>query len=100
MSKHPKLLKYVDELEKLLIELNCADFDGRIASGGGRMKITMDRYEANWEMVRLGWETHVLGVGRQFSSAATAIETYRKEYGVIDQDLPPFVIADDNGPVV
>ncbi len=92
-------LEYVDELEKLLLELNCADFDGRIASGGGRMKITMDRYEANWDMVRSGWETHVLGMGRQFGSAASAIEAYRKEYGVIDQDLPPFVIADDGDPV-
>ena len=92
-------LEYVDELEKLLLELNCADFNGRIASGGGRMKITMDRYEADWDMVRLGWETHVLGMGRQFCSAASAIETYRKEYGVIDQDLPPFVIADDGDPV-
>ncbi len=88
-------LEYVDVLENLLLELNSADFDGRIASGGGRMKITMDRYEANWDMVKLGWETHVLGIGRQFKSAASAIETYRKELGVIDQDLPPFVIADD-----
>jgi len=92
-------LKYVDDLEKLLLELNCADFDGRIASGGGRMKITMDRYEANWNMVKLGWETHVLGIGRQFESATSAIETYRKEYGVIDQDLPPFVIAENGVPV-
>ena len=44
-------LRYVDDLESLLSELNCEDFDARIASGGGRMKITMDRYEANWDMV-------------------------------------------------
>lgn len=92
-------LKYVEDLENLLSELNSADFDGRIASGGGRMKTTMDRYEANWQMVKLGWETHVLGVGRQFTSATSAIETYRKELGVIDQDLPPFVIADDGKPL-
>lgn len=92
-------LKYVDDLENLLSELNCEDFDARIASGGGRMKITMDRYEANWDMVRLGWETHVLGKGRQFKNATEAIKAYREEYGVIDQDLPPFVIADENGPV-
>ncbi|MEG6612015.1 2,3-bisphosphoglycerate-independent phosphoglycerate mutase [Pseudoclostridium thermosuccinogenes] len=92
-------LKYVGDLESLLSELNCEDFDGRIASGGGRMKITMDRYEANWEMVRLGWEAHVLGIGRQFESATQAIETYRKELGVIDQDLPPFVIAEGGLPV-
>ncbi len=88
-------LKYVNELEELLHKFNCDDFEGRIASGGGRMKITMDRYEANWDMVKLGWETHVLGKGKQFESAASAIQTYRNELGVIDQDLPPFVIVDN-----
>jgi len=59
----------------------------------------MDRYEANWGMVELGWKTHVLGEGRQFASAAEAINTYRAETGVIDQDLPPFVIAENGVPV-
>ena len=63
------------------------------------MKITMDRYEANWSMVELGWKTHVLGEGRQFACAADAVKTYREEYKVIDQDLPPFVIAEDGKPV-
>ena len=92
-------LKYVADLENLLSQLNCAAFDARIASGGGRMKITMDRYEANWNMVKLGWDTHVLGIGRQFKSATEAIETYRKEHNVIDQDLPPFVIAENGKPI-
>lgn len=88
-------LEYVDQLESTLNELNDTSFDGRIASGGGRMKITMDRYQANWDMVRLGWETHVYGKGRMFASAREAIEAYRKETGAIDQDLPPFVIGTD-----
>lgn len=92
-------LKYVNELEALLSSLNNDGFDYRIASGGGRMKITMDRYEADWDMVRLGWETHVFGIGRQFGSASEAIEAYRKESNVIDQDLPPFVIAQNGKPV-
>ncbi|HWQ31113.1 MAG TPA: 2,3-bisphosphoglycerate-independent phosphoglycerate mutase, partial [Negativicutes bacterium] len=93
-------LEYVEKLEKVLKELNADGFDGRIASGGGRMKITMDRYEANWDMVRLGWETHVLGKGRQFATASDAIGTYREELpGVIDQDLPPFVVAENGNPV-
>lgn len=92
-------LEYVDDLEKLLKKLNDESFDGRIASGGGRMKITMDRYEANWDMVKLGWETHVLGMGKQFANASEAISTYRKEYEVIDQDLPPFVIAENGRPI-
>lgn len=93
-------LVYIDQLEAKLAELNDNDFDARIASGGGRMKITMDRYQADWGMVEAGWKTHVKGEGRQFSSAKEAIETYRSEIeGVIDQDLPAFVIAQNNEPV-
>ena len=55
---------YLARLEKLLDELSSRGLDGRVASGGGRMRITMDRYQADWDMVRRGWETHVLGKGR------------------------------------
>ena len=92
-------LDYVLPFEAFLAELNDATFDAKIASGGGRMKITMDRYEADWSMVERGWQTHVLGQGRQFASAEEAITTYRAETGVIDQDLPPFVIAENGAPV-
>ena len=92
-------LEYILPFEDFLASLNGDGFDARIASGGGRMKITMDRYEANWTMVDLGWKTHVLGEGRQFCCAAKAVETYRNEYKVIDQDLPPFVIAENGEPV-
>ncbi len=92
-------LDYILPFEDFLASLNGSDFDARIASGGGRMKITMDRYEADWSMVDRGWQTHVLGEGRQFASAAEAVEAYRAEYKVIDQDLPPFVIAEDGKPV-
>ena len=92
-------LDYVEPFEAFLDTLRDADFDIKIASGGGRMNITMDRYEANWAMVEKGWQTHVLGEGRQFASAKEAIETYRNETGVIDQDLPAFVIAENGKPV-
>ena len=93
-------LDYVDQLEQTLASLNDASFDGRIASGGGRMQITMDRYQANWGMVERGWNIHVFGQGRTFASAKEAIETYRTEQpGVIDQDLPGFVIAEGGAPV-
>lgn len=92
-------LQYVDEIENFMNDLNDDTFDARIASGGGRMQITMDRYEANWPMVEEGWNIHVHGQGRQFASATEAIETYRKESGVVDQDLPGFVIAADGEPV-
>ena len=92
-------LDYVLPFEEYISALRSPDFDIRIASGGGRMKITMDRYEANWGMVEAGWKTHVLGEGRAFASAEEAITTYRQETGVIDQDLPPFVIAENGKPV-
>ena len=92
-------LDYVLPYVELLSSLRSDDFDVAIASGGGRMQVTMDRYEANWAMVERGWNTHVLGEGRQFGSAEEAITTYRAEYKVIDQDLPPFVIAKDGTPV-
>ena len=92
-------LDYVCPFEEYISSLRSADFDIAIASGGGRMQITMDRYEANWGMVEAGWKTHVLGEGRAFASAEEAITTYRNETKVIDQDLPPFVIAKDGKPV-
>lgn len=92
-------LEYIDPFEEFIASLSDESCSIKIASGGGRMKITMDRYEANWAMVELGWKTHVLGEGRQFASAAEAVKTYREEYKVIDQDLPPFVIAEDGKPV-
>ncbi len=94
-------LEYVEDMEAFLSALNAeGPTDFRIASGGGRMKITMDRYQAEWGMVALGWKTHVKGEGRIFASAREAIEVYRKEEpGILDQDLPPFVIGDADGPV-
>ena len=92
-------LEYVGQLEAVLAELNTEGCDYAIASGGGRMTVTMDRYEANWGMVELGWHTHVEGKGRQFASAAEAIETFRAETGCIDQDLPAFVVARNGEPV-
>ena len=74
-------LGYVEQLEQTLAALNDDTFTGKIASGGGRMYITMDRYEADWDMVKRGFDCHVHGIGRQFPDAKTAIETYRKETG-------------------
>jgi 2,3-bisphosphoglycerate-independent phosphoglycerate mutase len=93
-------LEYLDPFEAFLKEESGPDFDARIASGGGRMWITMDRYGANWPQVERGWKVHVLGQGRQFTSAREAVETYRAEIpGIIDQDLKEFVIAENGKPV-
>ena len=88
-------LEYVDPFEEFLAGVRAKGCDVRIASGGGRMKITMDRYNADWSMVERGWKTHVLGEGRLFKDAHTAIETLRNETHAIDQDLGAFVIADE-----
>ncbi|MCA9675849.1 MAG: 2,3-bisphosphoglycerate-independent phosphoglycerate mutase [Kofleriaceae bacterium] len=91
---------YVDRLEAVLAELRASGKDARIASGGGRMFVTMDRYESDWGIVERGWRAHVLGDGRRFASTSAAIEAFRAERpGVLDQDLPPFVIADGDRPV-
>lgn len=92
-------LEYFAPMEQEMKAMSGNGFDARFASGGGRMVITMDRYNANWDMVRQGWQTHVLGEGRQFASATEAIETLRAETGKIDQDLPAFVIAENGKPV-
>ena len=90
-------LEYVLPFEDFLKGLQAKGCDARIASGGGRMFITMDRYNANWAMVERGWKTHVLGEGRLFPSAQNAIETLRNETHAIDQDLGAFVIAGEDG---
>ncbi|WP_010263631.1 2,3-bisphosphoglycerate-independent phosphoglycerate mutase [Treponema primitia] len=93
-------LEYVDPFEAFLKEQSGSNFDARIASGGGRMWITMDRYGADWSMVERGWKVHVHGEGRQFATTREAVETYRKEIpGIIDQDLKEFVIAEGGKPI-
>lgn len=88
-------LEYIKPLEEKLADLSSKGVDYLIASGGGRMVITMDRYGANWNMVKKGWETHVQGKGELFPNAVNAIETLRQRTGAIDQDLGAFVISRD-----
>ncbi|MFZ2636277.1 MAG: 2,3-bisphosphoglycerate-independent phosphoglycerate mutase [Rectinemataceae bacterium] len=93
-------LDFVLPFEEFLAGLNAKGADFRIASGGGRQYITMDRYGADWSMVERGWNCHVKGLGRRFPSAEAAIRAYREAApGVIDQDIHEFVVADAAGPV-
>jgi 2,3-bisphosphoglycerate-independent phosphoglycerate mutase len=93
-------LRFIDTLESCLEEHRQAGLDYAIASGGGRMHLTMDRYEADWTMVARGWRVHVHGEGRAFASAREAVETfYEEDTEVNDQWLPSFVCADQDGPV-
>ncbi len=65
------------------------------------MKVTMDRYNADWNIVKKGWDAHVLGIGRKFNSAKQAVETfYAEDEKIIDQYLDSFVIVNDgNKPI-
>ncbi|MBN94909.1 MAG: phosphoglycerate mutase (2,3-diphosphoglycerate-independent), partial [Deltaproteobacteria bacterium] len=86
---------YLQRLEAELALLSGDGFDYRVASGGGRMVTTMDRYEADWSIVERGWHAHVLGDARGFASAREAVETFRAEVpNVGDQRLPEFVVVD------
>ncbi|MFH0902946.1 MAG: 2,3-bisphosphoglycerate-independent phosphoglycerate mutase [Pseudomonadota bacterium] len=88
-------LVYVEKLEDVLRRTG-----GKIASGGGRMLVTMDRYCADWSIVKRGWDAHVHGDARRFPSAKTAIETFRREAtDASDQYLPAFVVVENDRPV-
>lgn len=94
-------LDYIRPFEAYLQDINNnSGADCRIASGGGRMIVTMDRYEADWTIVKRGWDAHVRGEAPAFASAEKAVSALReKGPGTIDQFLPPFVIADQGRPV-
>jgi 2,3-bisphosphoglycerate-independent phosphoglycerate mutase len=93
-------LTYLEPLEQKLATLSSGGRDYRIASGGGRMVTTMDRYNADWKVVERGWKAHVLGIGRQFASAMEAVRTYYAEdAAATDQYLDSFVVAESGKPV-
>jgi len=94
-------LDYVARFDAFLADINAdGTVDYCVASGGGRMNITMDRYDADWTMVERGWAAHVKAEGRTFASMREAIEIFRAEKpGILDQDLPAFIVERDGEPV-
>lgn len=108
--------KYINDLEEKLKELNQEyNVDYRIASGGGRMRVTMDRYESNWKIVERGWNAHVYGKPQKLwflcykgrfttaIEAVKAVEKVVKKEAILklkkkrnEQHAPSFVIADEN----
>lgn len=93
-------LIYIDALEARLARLGVGGCDYRIASGGGRMTTTMDRYQADWGMVARGWRAHVLGDAEPVSSARAFVEANRAlDPRAGDQDLGAFVVVRDGRPV-
>ncbi|MCG6941111.1 MAG: 2,3-bisphosphoglycerate-independent phosphoglycerate mutase [Thiohalocapsa sp.] len=94
-------LRYLDKLNTLLAEISTkSDRDYRIASGGGRMRTTMDRYWERPDVVQAGWKAHVLGEARHVGSAREAVEASYADGVSSDQDIPAFVVVDgDDEPV-
>jgi 2,3-bisphosphoglycerate-independent phosphoglycerate mutase len=92
-------LRYVERLEAVIAELAAAGHECKVASGGGRMVVTMDRYDADWAMVARGWALHVRGEGRRFPSLRAAVEALYGESERGDQDLDGFVIDEGEGAV-
>ncbi|KAJ0808173.1 putative phosphotransferase (phosphomutase) [Helianthus annuus] len=89
---------FAETLEKDLAELRGKGIDAQVASGGGRMYVTMDRYENDWEVVKRGWDAQVLGEApHKFKNVVEGIKKLREAPNANDQYLPPFVIVDDNG---
>ena len=90
---------YAAALEKHAAALRSDHFKVVIASGGGRMTTTMDRYEADWSIVERGFNAHVHGkAARRFASLEEAIDAFYAE-GLSDQNFPAFVICGPDGPL-
>ena len=92
-------LAYVSQLEERLTSINEDDQrDYRIASAGGRMVITMDRYEADWNMVERGYQLHVNGQGNGVENITAEIQRqYDSDSDITDQTIEPFVVLDEDG---
>ena len=91
--------RYTAAVEALFADINGREgFDYRFASGGGRERVVMDR-DRNWSKVAEGWELIVHGNGEQrFASMGEAIDHFRAlQPGLVDQDMPGFVIVDEHG---
>ncbi|KAL0405172.1 UNVERIFIED_CONTAM: 2,3-bisphosphoglycerate-independent phosphoglycerate mutase [Sesamum latifolium] len=92
---------FVETLENDLAKLREKGVDAQVASGGGRMYVTMDRYENDWDVVKRGWDAQVLGEApHKFKNPVEAVKKLREIPKTNDQYLPPFVIVDENGKAV
>jgi 2,3-bisphosphoglycerate-independent phosphoglycerate mutase len=89
-------LRYVDALH--LHMAGHPEVDFAIASGGGRMVTTMDRYGADWRIVERGWRAHVLGTATPVTSVEQGIEEGRRAgSSSSDQTIAAFTVVDESG---
>lgn len=91
--------KYIDILEKEFVDIRNMGCDACIASGGGRMAVTMDRYENDWGVVKIGWDAQVRGEApHKFATAMEALKNLKEANPKLDdQYFPPFVIVGPDG---
>lgn len=91
-------LTWLRPLEDKLAGWSAEGIDAAIATVGGRMVITMDRYGADWPMVARGWAHHVHGHGARVPIASAEVERqYTDTPTIDDQWLAPFVVGDFSG---
>jgi 2,3-bisphosphoglycerate-independent phosphoglycerate mutase len=101
--------KYVPMLEE---KLAATGMDYKVASGGGRMYVTMDRYDSEWNIVKRGWDSMVHGsidaaiTPELGTNGYTGMYTSMSEWRTAcrecfpdknDQTYPPFVVVDESG---
>jgi 2,3-bisphosphoglycerate-independent phosphoglycerate mutase len=89
---------YVNRLESKMKNWREQGADVKVASAGGRMQLTMDRYNADWKMVERGWQIHVLGEGPLYPTLGAGLSALRQQTDVGDQYLPGIVIGESGSP--
>ncbi|EOY02252.1 Phosphoglycerate mutase, 2,3-bisphosphoglycerate-independent [Theobroma cacao] len=94
---------FVETLENDLAKLREKGIDAQIASGGGRMYVTMDRYEHR--LMNHKCDSLVLckllgEAPHKFRNAVEAVKKLREHPNANDQYFQPFVVVDENGKAV
>ena len=93
-QSEPKFIEWFENLAEKFPQV-----DIKIADGGGRMKVTADRYENDWQMVKRGFDMMVKGeADYYFESAKEGVIKLREDNPDLqDQDLPGFVVVTEDG---
>ncbi|KAM7257700.1 hypothetical protein ACFE04_013441 [Oxalis oulophora] len=92
---------FAEILEKDLDDLRKKGIDAHVASGGGRMYVTMDRYENDWSVVKRGWDAQVLGEAPHNETVKFGHVTFfwnGNRSGYFNQEMEEYVeIPSDSG---
>ncbi len=84
-------VKYYQNVVKFLEKFNK---NYKIVDFGGRSQIVMDRYEANIDWVKKGYNLYVMREGEVTKDPVKTIkEFYASNPTLTDQDIPPYIIS-------